>query len=198
MDPLPRTEILHNIESYLSGHGISLASLVMDTLRDPESSLTRDLAPRVTDVLAALLDARGISFASLVIDALQDPGLSLAEDLVSRVTDVLDTLHPHLDDGVIRELGEFFASLISPELTKLGKDSSWRLPATNLSAEQLRGFSMKKMSQRIASEAPGFSSFLHSICAGKTVPDEVVADNGKDKTPGTRQGIDRARLLEIV
>ncbi|KAF9648220.1 hypothetical protein BDM02DRAFT_2331913 [Thelephora ganbajun] len=49
---------------------------------------------------------------------------------------------------------------------------------------------MKKKSQRIASIAPGFSSFLHSICVGKKVASEAGAND--DET-----SVELDQLLEI-
>lgn len=138
------------------------------------------------------LNACGVSFASLVIDTLRDPGSTLAKDLISRITDVLDALRPKLDGDAITEFGRFFASIASAELSKLGEDDLWNLPATNLSAKQLQKFSVKEMSRRIASLAPGFSSFLHSVCSGKRVLSNVVVVDEES------QNVDPVRLLEIV
>jgi len=155
----------------------------MDTLRDVKD----------------LLNARRVSFASLVIDALRDPESSLANDFIEKIADVLDALRPHLDDGSIIELGRFFASIAGSELTELGKDELWHLPATKLSAERLQMFNMKKMSERIAAVAPGFSSFLHSVCVGKRVLSEVVVDDDEAGVrPDVRRSVDPAQLLEIV
>ena len=140
----------------------------------------------------SFLNEHGVSLASLVIDALRDPRSSLTKDLITRITDVLDALRPHLDDGPIAELGRFFASITSSELSELGQDNLWCLPASNLSAAQLQGFSMKKMSQRIASAAPGFSSFLHSVCVGKK------AASGATGVGDGETDIEPDQLLEIV
>jgi len=204
------TDVLRNVETYLNAHGVSFASLVIDGLRDPESSLTGDLIARITDVLdtlrpklkiSSVLNACGVSFASLVIDTLQDPESSLAGDLTTRITDVLDALRPNLDASSVTELGRFFASIASSELSSLGEDDSWHLPATKLSAGQLQGFSMKKVSQRAAAEAPGFSSFLHSICVGKRTlsePEVVAEDEETSVRPEARRSIDPVQLLDIV
>ena len=148
------------------------------------------------------LNAQGVSFASLVIEALRDSGSTLAKDLISRITDIFDALRPNLDDGPITELGRFFASVVSSELSELGEDDLWNLPATRLSARRLQEFSVKKMTRQIASTAPGFSSFLHSICAGKRMLSEVAVDDDEDDDngfrPGTRRSVDLTQLLEIV
>ena len=158
--------------------------------------------PADTDVLRDVekyLDTRGISFASLIINALRDPGSSLAKDLIARITDIFDALRPNLDVGLVTELGRFFASIASSELSELGEDNLWHLPATKISAGQLQKFSMKKMSQRIAAEAPGFSSFLHYVCVGKRALSEVVAEDDETSVrPEARRSVDPAQLLDIV
>jgi len=143
-----------------------------------------------------------VSFASLVIDALRDPESPLAGGLISRIADVLEALRPNLNAGSIIELGQFFASIASSELSELGKHELWHLPATTLSAEELEGFSVAEMSRQIAALAPGFSSFLHSVCIGdRKVVGEVVVDDGGDEAdvgPEARRSMDPAQLLEIV
>jgi len=162
--------------------------------------------PPHSDILSGVesfLAQHNVSFASIIIHALQDPKSSLGEDLISRITDVLEALRPNLDAGPITELGRFFASIASSELSKLGKDDLWHLPASTLSAEELEAFSVTEMSRRIASLAPGFSTFLHAICVRKKAAGEVVADEDNDSNeaevgPEVRRSIDPARLLEIV
>ena len=129
-----------------------------------------------------LLNTHRVSFASLVIDALRDPESSLAKDLIARIADVLDALCPNLDSSSITEIGQFFASITSSELSELGRDDLWHLPAAKLSASQLQKFSMKAMSRQIAEAAPGLSSFLHSICVSKKVLSEAAADDDEDET----------------
>ena len=67
------TDVLRDVETYLNTRGVSFASLVIDALRDPESSLTGDLIARITDILDALcpklnissvLNACGVSLSS--------------------------------------------------------------------------------------------------------------------------------------
>jgi len=155
-----------------------------------------------TDVLRNVekyLDTCGVSFASLVIGALRDPESSSAKDLITRITDVFDALRPNLDANSVAELGRFFASIASSELSELREDDLWHLPATRLSAGQLQKFSMKKMSQQIATEAPGFSSFLHSICVSKRALSEAVAEDDETGVrPEARRSVDPAQLLDIV
>jgi hypothetical protein len=139
------------------------------------------------------LNERGISLASLVIATLQDPESSMANDLITRIKDVLEALCPRLDSRSVTELGRSFASVASSELSALGEDDLWHLPASKLSAEQLQGFSMKKMSHQIASVAPGLSSFLHAICVGKNA--NVARHSTTDDDEAS---IEPGRLLEIV
>ena len=47
-------DVLRDIEDLLNAHGVSLASFVIGTLRDSESSLAKDLIAKITDVLEAL------------------------------------------------------------------------------------------------------------------------------------------------
>jgi len=146
------------------------------------------------------LSKHEVSFASLVVDALRDPKSPLAGDLSLRITDVLEALRPNLNTGPIIELGRFFASIASSELSKLEKHELWRLPATTLSADELEAFSVAEMSRQIASLAPGFSSFLHSVCVGKKVVDDVVVgeEDEADAKLGARRSMDPAQLLAIV
>ena len=111
-----------------------------------------------------LLNEGGISFVSLIITVLQDPKSLMGNDLILRIPDVLEALHPCLDDRLVTGLGWFFASVASSELSGLKEDGLWHLPASKLSAKQLQKFSMKEMSCKIASAAPGFLSFLHAVC----------------------------------
>lgn len=139
-----------------------------------------------------LLNEGGISLASLVIAALQDPKSSMGNDLILRITDVLEALRPRLDDPLMMELGRFFASITSSELSGLKEDGLWHLPASKLSAEQLQNFSMKEMSCKIASAAPGFSSFLHAVCVRKNaMSSEAVVDDDE-------ASVEPDWLLEIV
>ena len=155
-----------------------------------------------TDILRNVekyLDTCGVSFASLIIGALRDPESSLAKDLITKITDVFDALCPNLDANSVTELGRFFASIASSELSKLREDDLWYLPATRLSAGQLQKFSMKRMSQQITTKAPGLSSFLDSICVSKRALSEAVAEDDETGVrPEARRSVDRARLLDIV
>ena len=102
---------------------------------------------------------------------------SFAKDLTTRIADILDALSPHLDDELITEFGQFFASVASSELSELGRSDLWHLPASKLSAGQLQDFSVKKKSQEISLVAPGLSSFLNSICAGKKTASDAATDD---------------------
>ena len=125
------------------------------------------------------LNLHGVSFASLIIDVLRDQKSLLAGGLISRIADVLEALRPNLNTGSTIELGQFFASIASSELSELRKHELWYLLATTLSAEELKGFSVAEMSQHIAALAPGFSSFLHSVCIGKKrLLSIMVSDSG--------------------
>jgi len=140
----------------------------------------------------SFLSARGTSLASLVIDALRDSKSSLAKDLIARISDVLEALRPALDGDSVVEIGRFFASIASSELSDLGEDGLWRLPATKLSARRLQEFSIELMSKQITAEAPGFSSFLYSIMGSS----EDTA--GDDEPDTTQSAADPAQLLDIV
>ena len=130
--------------------------------------------------VVGFLKQQKVSFASLVLDVLRDPKSPLAGDLILRITDVLEALRPNLNASATIELGWFFASIASSELLRLGKHELWHIPATTLSAEELEGFSVAEMSRQIAALAPGFSSFLHSVCIGNKVVGEVVVDVDDD------------------
>lgn len=129
-----------------------------------------------------VLNEHGVSLASFIIDALRDPKSLFAKDFIARITDVLGALRPHLDDRSITEFGRFFASIASSELLELGKDDMWHLPASKLSAGWLQEFSVKKMSEEISLMAPGLSSFLDSICAGKKTASSEASATDDDET----------------
>ena len=149
--------------------------------------------PPLADVLRdvqSVLSEHQISLVSFFIDALQDPRSLLAKELIARIADVLAALRPHLDGGSAMELGRFFATIASSELLELSKDQLWRFSASKLSAGQLRDFSVKRMSRRITSAAPGFSTFLHSVCVGKAMNEVAADDNEPEAEPD--------QILEIV
>ena len=109
-------------------------------------------------------------------------------------------------------LENFFASVVSPELLRFEKGddgTSWNLPMTNLSTDQLMKFSSDAMGRRITSDAPGLSSFLDRISNRQKLGNSSmgVDDDGKDDMEddvedesGTevRRKVSRAQLLEIV
>ena len=165
----------------------------------PPPTLMEQLShPDVLCTIENYLGLLGVSFTSLVIGALRNPESTLARDLILRISDVLEALRPNLNDGSITELGRFLASIVSSELSELGEDDLWHLLATSLSTTRLQEFSVK-MSQRISAMAPGFSSFLHSICVGKKVLGEVAVDDDENGVRlDVRRNIDPAQLLEIV
>ena len=176
------------------------------------------LSPPPADVLwevQEILDARDITFGTLVANALRDTTTSLGATVVSDLANILEALRPHLDkDEKARMLfGQFFASIASLELLQFEKgdgETSWKLPATNLSVAQLMEFSLEEMGKRIASDAPGLSSFLSGICGGGKLGDcEVDDEMGEGDTEGdagdnaefgaeAKRKVSPARLLEIV
>ena len=69
---------------------------------------------------------------------------------IRELVNVLEALRPHLDeDDKVRALfGQFFTSVVSPELLRLEKgnnEMTWNLPVSNLSTEQLMKPSMEEM-----------------------------------------------------
>ena len=128
--------------------------------------MNHSLCGQVLRGVEEFLTQHEVSFSSLVINALQDPESPLAGELISKITDVLEALRPHLDAGTIIELGRFFASLASSELSKLGKHKLWHLPATTLSADELEEFSVAEMSRQIATLAPRTSALITSSRTG--------------------------------
>jgi len=157
-----------------------------------------------------------MTFGALIVGALRDTTNPLGATVITELASILEALRPHLDeDGEARaSFGRFFASITSPELLwfeKGGKKSSWNLSATSLSTEQLMGFSLEEMGKKIASGAPGLSSFLNSICGGSKPDgsevdiamdaDEVTDDDAEEDSElrvKARGGVSPARLLEIV
>ena len=91
-------------------------------------------------------------------------------------------------------LGEFFASVASPELLRFEKgddETSWSLPVTDLSPEKLMRFSLSAMGRKIASDS---SVEVMLACGGirvggvATLPAAVIwkvgwASNEKVKVP---------------
>ena len=113
-----------------------------------------------------ILNAWGITFGTLVVNALRDTTTSLGSTVVSDLTNILEALRPHLDEDEKARtlLGQFFASVASPELLRFEKgdgETSWKFPATKLSTEQLMKFNLEDMEKKFTLDAPGLSSFLH-------------------------------------
>ena len=156
-----------------------------------------------------------MTFGALIVDALRDTTNPLGGTVITELASILEALRPHLnEDGKARaSFGRFFASVTSPELLQFekgGKKSSWNLSATSLSTEQLMGFSLEEMG-KIASGAPGLSSFLNGICGGSKLDgfevdiamdtDEMTDDDAEEDSElrvKARWGVSPARLLEIV
>ena len=161
-----------------------------------------------------ILDAHDITFGTLIANALRDTTVPLGTTVVSDLENILEGLPPHLDEDekARRLLGQFFASIISPEFLRFEKcdgETSWKLPATTLSTEQLMGFSLEEMGKRFASDAPGLSSFLGGICRGKSGDCEMDSEDDDDDEEGdieddpelgteARRKVSPAQRLEIV
>jgi len=167
--------------------------------------------PNVLQEVKDILDTRSTTFGTLIANALRDTTMLLGAAVVSGLADILDALRPHLDedDEARKLLGKFFASVVSPELSQFEKgdsETSWRLPATRLSTEQLMKFSLEEMGKRIGSDAPGLSSFLGDICSGGEsgdceMGDEKDAGGGegdREDEDDAGQKVSPAQLLEIV
>ena len=107
--------------------------------------MNHSLCGQVLRGVEEFLTQHKVSFSLLVINALQDPESPLVGELISKITDILEALRPHLDAGTIIEIGRFFASIASSELSKLGKHKLWHLPATTLSADELEEFSVAEI-----------------------------------------------------
>jgi len=140
--------------------------------------------PNVLQEVKDILDTRSTTFGTLIANALRDTTMLLGAAVVSGLADILDALRPHLDedDEARKLLGKFFASVVSPELSQFEKgdsETSWRLPATRLSTEQLMKFSLEEMGKRIGSDAPGLSSFVGDICSGGESVFRVVSGCGR-------------------
>ena len=161
-----------------------------------------------------IFDAHNITFGTLIANVLRDTTVPLGTTVVSDLENILKGLHPHLDEDekVRRLLGQFFASIVSPEFLwfeKCNGEMSWKLPATMLSIEQLMGFSLEEMGKRFASDAPGLSSFLGGICRGKLGDCEMDSEDNEDDEEGdieddpelgteVRWKVSPAQRLEIV
>ena len=161
-----------------------------------------------------ILDAHDITFGTLIANALRDTTVPLGTTVVSDLENILEGLPPHLDEDekARRLLGQFFASIISLEFLRFEKcdgETSWKLPTTMLSTEQLMGFSLEEMGKRFASDAPGLSSFLGSICRGKSGDCEMDSEDDEDDEGGdieddpelgteARRKVSPAQRLEIV
>ena len=87
-----------------------------------------------------ILETGGMTFRSLITSALRDTTTSLGATVVTELASIVEALRPHLDEDETARasLGQFFASVASPELSQIESDNSetgWNLPATNLSTE---------------------------------------------------------------
>ena len=96
---------------------------------------SRDVLQEVQDIL----ETGGMAFGSLITSALRDTTTSLGATVVTELASI-EALRPHLDEDETARasLGQFFASVASPELSQIESDNSetgWNLPATNLSTE---------------------------------------------------------------
>lgn len=174
---------------------------------EPPRPQPQDVLKEVEDIL----DARGLTFGTLIISALGETTSSLGAAVVTELPSILEALRPHFDEDEKARalLGEFFASVASPELLQFEKgddEMSWSLPAISLSPEKLMGFSLDAMGRKIASAAPGLSSFLDGICNKRKLDDcdmdvdEDTEDMESDSESETeaRQKASPEQLLKIV
>ena len=174
------------------------------------SAPLRPPSPDIHREVQGLLDAQRITFGTLIANALQDPTTTLGTTVVLELPRILEALRPHLNEDQKSRtlLGEFFASLVSSELSRFesgGGETSWHLPAASLSTERLMKFSLKDMGKKISSETPALSSFLHRICSRRKLDDcEIDVDDEShvevdvEFGAGRRQKASPVRLLEIV
>ena len=67
-----------------------------------------------------ILDAHDIMFGTLIANALQDTTVPLGTTVISDLENILEGLCPHLDEDekARRLLGQFFASIVSPEFLR--------------------------------------------------------------------------------
>ena len=172
------------------------------------------LSPPPANVLQEVQDILGITFGTLIANVLLDTTVPLGATVISDLENILEGLRPHLeeDEKARTLLGQFFASIVSPEFLRFEKcdgETSWKLPAMTLSTEQLMGFSLEKMGKKFASDAPGLSSSLGGICRGKSGDCEMDSKNGEDDEEGdiednpelgteARRKVSPAQRLEIV
>lgn len=132
---------------------------------------------------------------------------------MAELAGIFEALCPyfHEDKEARVLLGQFFASVASPELLlfKNGDgEVSWSLSATGLCTDKLMGFSLDAMERKIASDAPGLSSFLDGICNGRKLDgcsmdvddNDAEGDAESETEAGTesRQRVSPAQLLKIV
>ena len=105
--------------------------------------------PDILREVQDLLSIRGITFGTLVVKALQSTTTSSGAAVIMELENILEALRPRFDENERARvsLGRFFVSVASSELLRFGKGNktSWNLPATNLSTEQLMGFSLDEM-----------------------------------------------------
>ena len=163
----------------------------------PPRPPTSDVLSQVQDIL----EAGNMTFGTLVTNALRDTTTPLGATVIRELTNILEALRPHLDeDDKVRALfGQFFASVVSPELLRFEKgddETSWNLSASNLSTEQLMEFSMEEMGKKITLDAPGLSSFLGSICGGSK-PDGSEAAVGMDVDEMTEDDVEEDSELGV-
>jgi hypothetical protein len=171
--------------------------------------------PSPSDVLREvedILNTRDTTLGALIVNALRDTTTALGASVISSLASIFEALRPHFDEDEKARalLGRFFASITSPELLRFEKgdgEVSWNLPAASLSTEQLMKFSLEGMGKKIASDAPGLSSFLGGICSGGKQDDcamdvdEKSEDDAEDDPEfgtGARRKVTAAQRLEIV
>ena len=171
--------------------------------------------PSPSDVLREvedILNTQDTTLGALIVNALRDTTTALGASVISSLASIFEALHPHFDEDEKARalLGRFFASITSPELLRFEKgdgEVSWNLPAASLSTEQLMKFSLEGMGKKIASDAPGLSSFLGGICSGGKQDDcamdvdEKSEDDAEDDPEfgtGARRKVTAAQRLEIV
>ena len=101
-------------------------------------------------------------------------------------------------------LGEFFASVASPELLRFEKgddETSWSLPATDLSPEKLMRFSLSAMGRKIASDGIRTDGSWAVVNGDMDVSnDNAKADAEGESEPGTeiRWNVSLVQLLGVV
>ena len=168
---------------------------------------SRSHSPDILKEIQSIFVVQGLTFGTLIKSTLWDTTSSLGTAMITELANILEVLRPPFSEGENARvlLGQFFASVAAPELSQFEKGDDEM--SRNLSAEQLMRFSLDAMGGKVASDAPGLSSFLDGICSRRKledcdmdIDDDAEGDGESESESGAegRRKVSPAQLLKIV